>query len=78
MIVVAGHSGMVGAAIARLLLNNGHLQGQVVTRTHAEIDLTNHVAIRAPCIHVLPQEVYLAAARVGGIRANDGYPAEFI
>lgn len=77
-VFVAGHSGMVGSAIVRHLLNNGYSQQQVVTRTHAELDLTDQFSVRAFFAHVRPRVVYLAAARVGGIHANNRYPAEFI
>lgn len=75
-IYVAGHRGMVGSAIVRTL----HQQGQtnITTRTHAELDLTDQCAVRAFFESEKPDQVYLAAARVGGIHANNTYPAEFI
>jgi GDP-L-fucose synthase len=75
-IYVAGHRGMVGSAIVRTL----QLQGQTnfVTRTHAELDLTNQTAVQAFFEIEKPTQVYLAAAKVGGIHANNTYPAEFI
>ena len=75
-IYVAGHRGMVGSAIARALHERG--QTNIVTRTHAELDLTNQGAVRTFFAEEKPEQVYLAAARVGGIHANNTYPAEFI
>ncbi len=77
-IYVAGHRGMVGAAIVRALRAAGHPADRIVTRTHAELDLTEQAAVRAFFAEQLPDQVYLAAAKVGGIHANDTYPAEFI
>ena len=75
-IYVAGHRGMVGSAIVRIL----HAQGfsNIVTRTHAELDLTNQAAVQQFFETERPDQVYLAAAKVGGIHANNTYPAEFI
>jgi GDP-L-fucose synthase len=77
-IYVAGHRGMVGSAIVRQLLASGHKQEQIVGRTHSELDLTDQAAVRAFFASEKPDQVYLAAARVGGIHANNTYPAEFI
>lgn len=77
-IYVAGHRGMVGSAIVRQLLASGHKPEQIVGRTHAELDLTDQAAVRAFFASEKPDQVYLAAARVGGIHANNTYPAEFI
>ncbi|MHB1200396.1 MAG: GDP-L-fucose synthase [Polaromonas sp.] len=77
-IYVAGHRGMVGSAIMRQLLAAGHALDNIITRTHAELDLTNQAAVRAFFQSEKPDQVYLAAARVGGIHANNTYPAEFI
>jgi GDP-L-fucose synthase len=77
-IYVAGHRGMVGSAIVRQLLAVGHAPESIVTRTHAELDLTNQAAVRAFFNTEKPDRVYLAAAKVGGIHANNTYPAEFI
>lgn len=77
-IYVAGHRGMVGSAIVRRLLANGHPTSRIVTRTHAELDLTDQQAVRAFFAAERPDEVYLAAAKVGGIHANNTYPADFI
>jgi GDP-L-fucose synthase len=75
-IYVAGHRGMVGSAIVR----NLQLQGfsNIVTRTHTELDLTNQAAVKYFFETEQPNYVYLAAAKVGGIHANNSYPAEFI
>ena len=75
-IYVAGHRGMVGSAIVRTLQQQG--QTNLVTRTHAELDLTNQAAVQAFFEKEKPTQVYLAAAKVGGIHANNTYPADFI
>jgi GDP-L-fucose synthase len=75
-IYVAGHRGMVGSAIVRKLQADGF--NHIVVRTHAELDLTNQTAVNAFFEKVQPDQVYLAAAKVGGIHANNTYPAEFI
>ncbi len=75
-IYVAGHRGLVGSAICRALEAGGYRN--LVTRTHAELDLTDQAAVRAFFEEVRPEYVFLAAARVGGILANDTRPAEFI
>ena len=77
-IYVAGHRGMVGAAIVRHLLAHGHPASHIVTRTHAELDLTDQAAVRSFFATEKPDQVYLAAAKVGGIHANNTYPADFI
>jgi GDP-L-fucose synthase len=77
-IYVAGHRGMVGAAIVRHLQAQGIAPSQIVTRTHAELDLTNQAAVQAFFAAEKPTQVYLAAAKVGGIHANNVYPADFI
>nr|VFJ63184.1 MAG: GDP-L-fucose synthase [Candidatus Kentron sp. FM]VFJ63940.1 MAG: GDP-L-fucose synthase [Candidatus Kentron sp. FM]VFK11363.1 MAG: GDP-L-fucose synthase [Candidatus Kentron sp. FM] len=77
-IYVAGHRGLVGSAIVRRLLAAGHPENAILTRTHAALDLTEQRAVRAFFARERPDEVYLAAARVGGIVANNTYPAEFI
>ncbi len=69
---------MVGAAVVRLLLQQGHDSGQIITRTHAELDLINQAAVQAFFASERPDQVYLAAAKVGGIHANNTYPADFI
>ena len=75
-IYVAGHRGMVGSAIVRALQQQG--QTNFVTRTHAELDLTNQAAVQDFFDQEKPTQVYMAAAKVGGIHANNTYPAEFI
>jgi GDP-L-fucose synthase len=75
-IYVAGHRGMVGSAIVRTLQAAGH--SNIVMRTHAELDLTDQAAVRAFFASEKPDQVYMAAAKVGGIHANNTYPAEFI
>jgi GDP-L-fucose synthase len=77
-IYVAGHRGMVGSAIVRQLLAQGQPAERIVTRTHPELDLTNQAAVNAFFAEEKPDRVYLAAAKVGGIHANNTYPAEFI
>jgi GDP-L-fucose synthase len=77
-IYVAGHRGMVGSAIVRHLLVHGVQPKQIITRTHAELDLTNQAAVRAFFTTEKPNQVYIAAAKVGGIHANNTYPADFI
>lgn len=75
-VYVAGHRGMVGSAIVRRLQLLGN--SNIAVRTHAELDLTNQAAVDEFFDIARPDQVYLAAARVGGIHANNTYPAEFI
>jgi len=75
-IYVAGHHGMVGTAIVNALQAQGH--SNIVTRTHSELDLINQSAVNDFFETERPDQVYMAAARVGGIHANNSYPAEFI
>jgi GDP-L-fucose synthase len=75
-IYVAGHRGMVGSSIVRNLQAQGF--SNIVARTHAELDLTNQAAVQQFFETERPDQVYLAAAKVGGIHANNTYPAEFI
>jgi GDP-L-fucose synthase len=75
-IFVAGHRGMVGSAIVRVLKTRGHTR--FVTRTRSELDLTDQRAVNEFFAVEKPDRVFLAAARVGGIHANNTYPAEFI
>ena len=75
-IYVAGHRGMVGGAILRQL--QARADTQVITRTHAELDLTDQSAVRDFMQAERPDVVILAAAKVGGIHANNTYPADFI
>jgi len=71
-IYVAGHRGMVGSAIVRTLKEN------IITRTHNELDLTNQQQVNDFIASEKPDQIYLAAAKVGGIHANNSYPADFI
>jgi GDP-L-fucose synthase len=75
-IYVAGHSGMVGSAICKELASQGY--GNIVFRTSAELDLTDQSSVNQFFKEEKPDHVFLAAARVGGIRANNEYRAEFI
>ncbi|WP_024335429.1 GDP-L-fucose synthase [Desulfotignum balticum] len=75
-IFVAGHRGMVGSAIARHLNTLG--QTRIITRTHQEMDLLDPQAVMDFMQAEKPDQVYLAAAKVGGIHANNTFPAEFI
>ncbi len=75
-IYIAGHRGLVGAAILRRLKSDGYQN--LLTRTHSELDLKDQAAVHAFFKKERPEFVFLAAARVGGIYANDTYPADFI
>ncbi|MGQ2965246.1 GDP-L-fucose synthase family protein [Methylophilus sp.] len=75
-IYVAGHRGLVGSAIVKALLAQGYTN--LLTRTHAELDLTSQSAVGDFFASEKPEYVFLAAAKVGGIHANNTYPAEFI
>ncbi len=75
-IYVAGHRGLAGSAIVRRLKSAGY--GHILTRSHAELDLIDPVATRRFFEDERPEYVFLAAAKVGGILANETYPAEFI
>jgi GDP-L-fucose synthase len=75
-IYVAGHQGMVGSAIVRRLKATGY--NNVIFRTHAELDLTNQAAVLTFLGSEKPDYIFLAAAKVGGIHANNTYRAEFI
>ena len=75
-VYVAGHRGLVGGAIVRALAAQGITD--VVSRTHAEVDLRDQGAVNAFFASERPEYVFLAAAKVGGIHANNTYPAEFI
>ncbi len=77
-IFVAGHKGMVGSAIVRQLIADGQPEETIITRTRSALDLTNQAAVREFFAAEPIDEVYLAAARVGGIQANSSRPAEFI
>ena len=75
-VFVAGHDGMVGSAIVRALVSAG--KGELLLRTRSELDLTDQRGVTELFAHERPAQVYLAAARVGGILANSRYPADFI
>ena len=77
-IFLAGHTGMVGSSLFRQLLSLGINKNQIITRTRKELDLTNQLAVRNFFYDQKPDQVYLAAAKVGGIYANNTYPADFI
>src|SRR6202165_3357235 len=75
-IYVAGHRGLAGSALVRRLQAKGYRN--LITRTHAELDLIDQRAAREFFQRERPQIVFLAAAKVGGILANDTYPADFV
>ena len=75
-VFVAGHNGMVGASIVRLLKFRDNIQ--IITKSRNELDLVNQESVRSFFDLEKPDQVYLAAAKVGGIHANNAYPAEFI
>lgn len=75
-IYIAGHRGLVGSAIARRLQAGGYTN--LITLTHAELELTDQQAVKRFFADERPEYVFLAAAKVGGIHANNTYPAEFI
>ncbi len=75
-IYVAGHRGMVGSAIVRELQRQGY--DNIIVRTHKELDLTNQTDVEKFFMKEKPEYVFLAAAKVGGIMANDTFPADFM
>ena len=75
-IYVAGHNGLVGSAIVRRLKNDGF--NNIVTATHSELDLRDDAHVAHFFDWITPEYVFIAAAKVGGIVANDTYPADFI
>jgi GDP-L-fucose synthase len=75
-IYVAGHRGLVGSALMRQLQLQGYTN--IVTRTHLELDLTDQAAVGKFFAYEKPKYVFLAAAKVGGIHANNTYPADFV
>ena len=75
-IFIAGHRGMVGSAIVRNLSQNGN--SNLITRTSAELDLRNQQSVNDFFVTEKPEYVFLAAAKVGGIHANNTYRGEFI
>jgi GDP-L-fucose synthase len=78
LIYVAGHTGMVGSSIVRRLLDIGHPPERILLKSHKELDLINQANVLDFFQTYQPDEVYLAAANVGGIHANQHYPADFI
>jgi len=77
-IFVAGHNGMVGSAIIRSLEAQGFSNDQIIVRSKSELDLTKQTEVGNFFRKIQPEEVYLCAAKVGGIQANDSYPANFL
>jgi len=77
-IYVAGHNGMVGSAIVRQLQTKESGNKQLITCNHKELDLTNQQKVNDFISSEKPDQIYLAAAKVGGIYANNSYPADFI
>jgi len=77
-IYVAGHNGLVGSAIVRRLLYLGHSKSCIIIRSHSELDLINQEKVNNFFEKEKPEQVYMAAARVGGIHSNNTYPANFI
>jgi GDP-L-fucose synthase len=75
-IYIAGHRGLAGSALVRQLQGQGY--SNLILRTHAELDLLDQTAVRAFFAKEKPEYVFLAAAKVGGIHANNTYPADFI
>ena len=75
-IYIAGHRGLVGSAIVRQLKERGFIN--LLMRTHKELDLTSQSQVQGFFKQERPDYVILAAAKVGGIYANDNYPADFI
>jgi GDP-L-fucose synthase len=75
-IYIAGHRGLVGSAIQRTLSRHGY--SNLIVRTRAELDLLNAEAVEEFFSKENPEYVFLAAARVGGIHANNTYPADFL
>jgi GDP-L-fucose synthase len=75
-IYIAGHRGLVGSALLRKLQSEGYTN--IITRTHAELDLTRQADVESFFREERPEYVFLAAAKVGGILANNTYPADFI
>ncbi len=77
-VFVAGHRGIVGSSIVRQLLATGYAPERIITRTRSELDLTDQAAVRLFFEREQPEQVYMAAAKVGGIHANHTQPAEFL
>jgi len=77
-VFVAGHRGLIGSAIVRRLINNGMNADDIITRTHKELDLTDQYSVRDFFSKNKIDQVYVAAAKVGGIVGNNTYPGDFI
>lgn len=77
-IFVAGHRGLMGSAIVRRLVDSGINSSDIITRTHKELDLTNQIAVTEFFAKNKIDQVYVAAAKVGGIVGNNNHPGEFI
>ena len=77
-IYVAGHRGLVGSTIVKMLLTHGVPPADIITRTHNELDLTDQHAVNDFFKSTPIDQVYFAAAKVGGVVSNNNYPAEFI
>ena len=75
-VYVAGHNGMVGSSLVRMLKKDSNIN--IITKTRSQLDLTDQQKVRDFFCEEKPNQVYLAAAKVGGIFANNEYPAEFI
>lgn len=76
LIYIAGHTGLIGSSISRLLQKRGYKN--ILVKTHKQLDLTNQKDVRGFFSRHKPEYVFLAAAKTGGIYANNEYPAEFI
>lgn len=77
-IYVAGHRGMVGSAILRQLIANGHPPEKIIVSDRSKLDLENQSSVNSFLKSEKPDQIYLAAAKVGGIEANNSYPAQFL
>ena len=77
-IFVAGHRGLIGSAIVRRLIDSGINSSNIITKTHNELDLTNQIAVTEFFAKNKIDQVYVAAAKVGGIVGNNNHPGEFI
>src|SRR5437867_12566848 len=75
-VYVAGHKGLVGSALVRALKKKGYKN--ILVQTHKELDLTDRERVREFFSKARPEAVVIAAARVGGIKANSDYPVEFL
>ncbi len=75
-IYIAGHRGLVGAALLRVLVTEGY--ADIITKTHKSLDLTDKIEVEKFFVQEKPEYVFMAAARVGGVFANDTHPVEFL